>query len=269
MLASGLKPACEKALRTVVRENDAKGLHALLAGGVALDLDDAGGLLLEAAQYSATQCLALLLGLEDVPVNARTASGWTALAYAARNNCAANIRLLLEAGADPAITFKAYLRNGERMVTAPELAGGLGHYNAADAFAEHARRQRAAQPALAAPRAVPALPAPPAAAEQGGKEGDAAPETAPECPPGWRAVCGDGAALAVQEIEDAESGLRVRNIFDFKGRRLLTQFGDAAGPLSASDRGFAELDPAFVAEAERIFAALRERKKAGIPPGLT
>jgi hypothetical protein len=256
---NGYKKYCERAIVTVIREKNAQALSALLKGGAEMNIDQAGEALREAAEYDAPECLARLLQLDNMPLNARNSQGWTALGYAARRNSGACVKLLLEAGADETIKFKAIIKGREQIATALDVAEAHGYYNAMDMFAEYAKKRGTAP--LASP--APEQPAPAPQAEE-------KPRAEFECPAGWSAVFANGAELAVQTIDDEASGTYVRNLFDFKGKRLLTEFGMAANRASSSDKSFSEVDAAFVTEARRIFEALRAQKKSEqAAPGLT
>jgi hypothetical protein len=72
--------------------------------------------------------------------------------------------------------------------------------------------------------------------------------------------------MAVQTIEDER--LSILNVFDFKGRRLLTEFKSANGAPLLSEKRFDELDPQLVENARQVFTTARKKAGQATPPGL-
>jgi hypothetical protein len=242
---------CRHMLIRMARHNDAKGLKTLIDAG--FDVNCRAGqdnALSTAARHDSVACLKLLI---EAGADADQRGGplkFTPLARAAYYDCEGAVRLLIAAGADPT------LRNNDGGVakTACKIAGEENNFGCHDLLAayeqEWERRKKSPAP-------LAALPAP--KAETTGHV-----ETA--VPAGWSVIDRDGIEMAVQGIDDPASGVSIRNVYDFKGARLLTQFQTASsGPVSASDKGFAEVKPELVSEARRIFEAARNRPgKAGL-----
>jgi hypothetical protein len=170
--------------------------------------------------------------------------------WAAYNDDLTAADILMKAGADPAIAKIGGAYSG---LEAWSLAFTRGHKRTAKILLDYrsSRADKSAPLALAGPKEVLRLPPP-----------------EPQCPPGWSVVDKNDVAMAVQTIEDDKSRLSIRNVFDFAGKRLLTEFKSANGAPLLSEKRFDELDPQLVEKARRVFTEARKKAGQETPPGL-
>jgi hypothetical protein len=244
------KTDCHAALLRAVCENDARALATLIKGGVDVNATyknkNALGM---AAEYCAADCVALLLKHGADP-DLRGRDKWTALMWAAFHNDTATLQHLSAAGADPTLRDNHSPRRTALDIAREDRRSEAAMWLTSYSILWTAKRRAALglDPIL---RPAAALPAPP---------------EAPALPPGWSVITEGGAQMAIQRVSDAASRTEIRNVFDFKGRRLLTEFRGANGAPSLSERPFGAVEAALVEEARAIFAAATARPAAA--PGL-
>jgi hypothetical protein len=237
-------------LLRAARHNDTKSLKILIAGGIDIN-HDAGKhhyAINAAARAGAYKAVVMLLE-NGADMNQRGRYSETPLMWAAYHDDMNLFRILKAAGANPSLRK---LKPAFENQTAFSIARHMGHGTIAEALDKYeALEWRDRKPAALPAPETKLLPAPAQAA----------------CPEGWSIVNENGAEMAIQAIGGPASSIRMRNIFDFAGKRLLTEFMSVTGAPLLSEKNFAEADPDFVARARRIFD---DAKKAGeiSAPGL-
>jgi hypothetical protein len=192
-----------------------------------------------AAQNAASDCVKLLLKAGADP-DTRGKDGWTPLMWAAYINDVATAQILLKAGAE------SRLANTSRM-TAADIARDEHFTETANLISIYERVKL-----MGLDTEKKALPAP----------------AKPELPKGWKVIADNGVEMAVQNISNAAANVYITNIFDFKGKRLMTQFNAPAGNMAVSDKRFDEVDPDFVEEARAIFDQAGRKAESPAPGGL-
>jgi ankyrin repeat protein len=165
----------------------------------------------------------------------------TPLIFASHGGYGTIVDLLLQHGADPTV-------RGNEGRTALSAAQKKARPYAARLEA-YQREWHAAQE-QARPRLL--LPAPAAA-------GIPAPESAAQ-DNGWSSVTGPGCDMVIQTIQDAASGTRIKNIFDFAANRFITELGNGSAPPQILLAKLDDAAPALLAEAKRR----RGRPEAGL-----
>jgi hypothetical protein len=238
---------CRPALMMAARKNDAHSLETLIKGGMnpGMNCGDSWPIL-AATEGQAYDSMRYLIGC-GVDVNVRGSDfGRTPLLHATRANDGIAAGILMGAHADP--TILQIGGNSYMGCTAPQMAQRCGFIGLQRMLEDYEKNWRGA------PVQPPALPAP--------SLPHPATEAAGELPQGWSVIDRAGAEMAIQTIEDAAQGLCIRNVFDFRGKRLLTEFRSAGGTPSLNSARFDDIDTAFRDEARAVFERSRGRHPA-------
>jgi hypothetical protein len=241
MLAEeGYRPAVERAFFRAAAQNDAKSMESMIRGG--MDANFRSGTksaIMVAAQNAAYDCVGLLLKAGADP-DTRGKDGWTPLMWAAYINDVATAQTLLKAGANSGLLNNARKNAAEiaREEQFSETANLISIYERVKLMGLDTEKK--------------ALP----------------PPAKPEIPKGWKVIADNGVEMAVQNISNAAANVYITNIFDFKGKRLMTQFNAPAGNMAVSDKRFDEIDPDFIKEARGIFDRANMKKEPPAPEGL-
>jgi len=271
------------ALYHAVAKNDLVRTKRLVEAGAdinALPAKQGTTPLVLAAAWGHLDILKYLIA-QGADLNVRSDKHNTALICAARNDHIAAVAALLEAGAavdlqgehertaliwagikgrrDIAALLTQYnadptIRGGnDGRLTPAEWAANNRHRNTAALLSEYQQNWQPgpATAALAYKKPL-ALPAP-------GHHAEAA--ASPELPPGWSVIRQPGVEIVIQTICDEAGGTTIKNVFDFSGDRLLTEFSSAGNPPSLSEK------PLSAVKAEFLDSARAVLKQAGATSG--